>query len=190
MSVIKRYRSESKLETYNTARTIRAEVTRLVMNEKVVPKRYRPVLTFPMTSLLVKLINNIIAANTIYLQKPKEPVNAAKIELALKEALKRREYQTEAIITIEQIFQQLQYILDTVPADPDKFETVTKLLLKEGELLRGWRNTDFEFIKDLSGENTKDLPSEKVKDLPGEKVKDLPGEKVKDLPGENTKEEP
>ncbi len=140
MSVLKRFRSESALEFYNTAITIRAELTRFVMNEKIVPKRYRPVFTFPMTNLLIKLVNNITAANTIY---PK----------SLAEAEKRRDYQTEAIINVEQIFQHLQYILDTLPADPDKFQPVTELLVKEAQLLRGWRKAGCKFIKEFSGQH-------------------------------------
>ena len=68
MSVLKRNRSESQLEFYNTATKVRAELTRFVMNEKVVPKRWRPVFTFPMVEHLIKLFDSITAANTIYPQ--------------------------------------------------------------------------------------------------------------------------
>ena len=147
MSVLKRNRSESQLEFYNTAITIRAELTKFVMNEKIIPKRWRPVFTFPLVSMLIKLINNITAANTIYPQKPKTNAKA-EWEAYLQGALKRREYQTEAVITVEQIFQHLQYILTTLPVDANKFRPVTQLLVKEAQLLRGWRKADYKFIKD------------------------------------------
>jgi hypothetical protein len=133
MSVLKNKRSESQLEFYHTATLIRAELTRFVMNEKIVPKRWRPVFTFPMVEKIIKLIDYITAANTIYPQN-------------LREAERRRDYQTQAIITVEQILQLLQYILNTLPVNPDKFQPVTELLLKEGSLLRGWRKSDNKFI--------------------------------------------
>ena len=104
------------------------------MNEKVVPKRWRPVFTFPMTEKLIKLIDYITAANTIYPQN-------------LREAEMRRDYQTRAIITVEQILQLMQYIMTTLPVNVDKFQPATELLTKESALLRGWRKSDNKFIQ-------------------------------------------
>ena len=134
MSVLKNKRGESQLEFYHTATIIRAELTRFVMNEKIVPKRWRPVFTFPMVEKIVKLIDYITAANTIYPQN-------------IREAERRRDYQTQAIITVEQILQLLQYMLDTLCVNPDKFQPVTELLAKEATLLRGWRKADNKFLE-------------------------------------------
>ena len=134
MSVLKNKRTESQLEFYHTATQARAEITRLMMNEKVVPKRWRPVFTFPMTEKLIKLIDYITAANTIYPQN-------------LREAEMRRDYQTRAIITVEQILQLMQYIMTTLPVNVDKFQPATELLTKESALLRGWRKSDNKFIQ-------------------------------------------
>ena len=133
MSVLKNKRSESQLEFYHTATLIRTELTRFVMNEKVVPKRWRPVFKFPMVEKVIKLFDYITAANTIYPQN-------------LREAERRRDYQTQAIITVEQILQLLQYMLTTLSINPDKFQPVTELLVKEAALLRGWRKSDNKFI--------------------------------------------
>ena len=133
MSVLKRNRSESHLEFYHTATIIRSDLTRFVMNEKIVPKRWRPVFTFPMIERINRLMDNITAANTIYTQN-------------LREAEARRDYQTAAIITVEQIFQLLQFLLETLPVDPDKFQPITEMLVKESALLRGWRKADYKFI--------------------------------------------
>lgn len=133
MSVLKNKRSESQLEFYHTATLIRTELTRFVMNEKIVPKRWRPVFTFPMVDKVIKLFDYITAANTIYPQN-------------LCEAERRRDYQTQAIITVEQILQLLQYMLTTLSINPDKFQPVTELLVKEAALLRGWRKSDNKFI--------------------------------------------
>ena len=133
MSVLKRNRSESHLEFYHTAMIIRSDLTRFVMNEKIVPKRWRPVFTFPMIERINRLMDNITAANTIYPQN-------------LREAEARRDYQTAAIIIVEQIFQLLQFLLETLPVDPDKFQPITEMLVKESALLRGWRKADYKFI--------------------------------------------
>lgn len=129
MSVLKNQRSQSKLEFYHTAILIRNELTKFVMNEKIVPKRWRPVFTFPIIDKGILLVDNITAANTIYPQN-------------MHEAERRRDYQTNAIIVIEQIVQLLQYMLTTLNLDPDKFQPVTEMLLKESALLRGWRKSD------------------------------------------------
>ena len=130
---MKRNRSESHLEFYHTATIIRSDLTRFVMNEKIVPKRWRPVFTFPMIERINRLMDNITAANTIYPQN-------------LREAEARRDYQTAAIITVEQILQLLQFMLDTLSVNPDKFQPVTEMLVKESALLRGWRKADYKFI--------------------------------------------
>ena len=130
MSVLKRNRSESQLEFYNTATLIRSELTRFVMNDKIVPKRWRPVFTFPMVAHVLSMMDNITAANTIYPH-------------CLREAEMRRDYQTKAIISVEQIFQLLQFLLTTLPVNANKFQPVTELLVKEAQLLRGWRKTDY-----------------------------------------------
>lgn len=129
MSVLKNQRSQSQLEFYHTATLIRNELTRFVMNDKVVPKRWRPVFTFPMIEKLIGLIDYITAANTIY------PQNLHEVEM-------RRDYQTKSIITVEQILQLLQYMISTLEVDPNKFKPAVELLMKEAALLRGWRKSD------------------------------------------------
>ena len=129
MSVLKNKRGESQMEFYHTATLARAELTKFVMNDSIVPKRWRPVFTFPIIEKVIALIDNITAANTIY------PQNMHEYEM-------RRDYQTKAIINVEQIIQLLQFMLSTLPINADKFQPITELLMKEGALLRGWRKAD------------------------------------------------
>lgn len=129
MSVLKNKRNQSQLEFYHTATVIRAELTKFVMNDKNVPKRWRPVFTFPMVTKAIQLIDEITAANTIF------PTNTHEAEV-------RRDYQTKAIITVEQILQLLQFLLLTLQIDADKLQPIVELLLKESSLLRGWRKAD------------------------------------------------
>ena len=74
-SVLARNRSLSELEFYKNACEMRGTLTRFVMSEKHVPKKYRFVFAIPMTELLKELMCNITAANTIY------PINIFKEEL-------------------------------------------------------------------------------------------------------------
>lgn len=129
MSVLKNMRSQSQLEFYHTATVIQSEITKFMMNEKNIPKRWRPVFTFPMVEKVISLIDNIVAANSIY------PINEH-------EAVMRRDYQTRAIITVEQILQLLQFLLSTLETNPDKLQPIVELLVKESNLLRGWRKSD------------------------------------------------
>ena len=62
-NVLKRKRSISETEFLNKAQLIRAEVTRLVMNEKVIPKKYRYVYSIPIIDICRDLNKN---ATTYY----------------------------------------------------------------------------------------------------------------------------
>lgn len=135
MSVLKNNRTKSELEFYHTATVIRNELTKFVMNEKNIPKRWRPIFTFPMVEKVIALIDNIVAANSIY------PVDKH-------EVMMRRDYQTQAIIIVEQILQLLQFLLSTLEINPDKLQPVVELLIKESSLLRGWRKSDNAKFKD------------------------------------------
>jgi hypothetical protein len=88
-------RSVSELEFWKNGAEIRAEITRCLMNENRVPKRYKFVFTMPGIDLARRMMEEITAANTIY------PTSAAEVE-------QRREHQNEAIICCEQMIQHLQ----------------------------------------------------------------------------------
>ncbi len=62
-NVLRRNRATSEVEFIHNAARIRKEVTSMVMNEKVFPKRYRFVYSIPMIDLCRELIRN---ANTYY----------------------------------------------------------------------------------------------------------------------------
>lgn len=142
MSVLKSKRGESELEFYHTATEIRAIAVRLVMNENIVPKRWRPVFTFPMVQKVNGLIDSITAANTIY------PVNEHELEM-------RRDYQNAAIIKVEQILQHLQFMLETLQFSADKLQPITELLVKEAQLLRGWRKANSKIAQKLREKDKK-----------------------------------
>lgn len=140
-TVLSRKRSLSELEFWKNATDIRATFARYLMNEKHVPKRWRPVFTFPGIGYALRLMEEITAANTIY------PTNEA--ELA-----QRRAHQNEAIVACEQIVQHIQFMIDTLDGatvcdfatrDDDSdlsegdFTGLGDMLFKEVALLKAWR---------------------------------------------------
>ena len=125
-NVLMRKRGISELEFWKNGAEIRAVLTRYLMSEKHVPKRYTFIFTFPGIEYTRKMMDAITAANTIY------PTNEA-------EVAERRKHQTEAIIACEQIIQHLQWLIDTLPVKVSDFEAITELVNKEVALLKAWR---------------------------------------------------
>lgn len=62
-NVLRRKRSISEVEFLDKAKRIRTEITRIAMNEKAIPKRYRFVYSIPMIDICRDLMKN---ANTYY----------------------------------------------------------------------------------------------------------------------------
>lgn len=133
-SVLARHRKISEMEFYHCAKVVRQKCNRFLMNEKYVPKRWRPVYTFPVFSLLDELFSYIIDANEIYPYLP-ELVD------------KRKEYQRKAIATCEKIFDKLQDLIETLYQDqidadcplPGELEEIGNTLDKAQTLLKAWR---------------------------------------------------
>jgi hypothetical protein len=125
-NVLLRMRSVSELEFWKNGAEIRAALTRYLMSEKHVPKRWRFVFTIPGIDLASKLMDEITAANTIY------PTTEAEVE-------QRRAHQNEAIIACEQIIQHLQWLVDTLPVTVSSLDSVVEMINKEVALLKAWR---------------------------------------------------
>jgi len=125
-NVLKRHRNLSELEFWRTGTEIRAELTRYLMNEKKVPKRWRPVFTFPGIKYAIKMLEEITAANTIY------PTTEAELN-------QRRAHQNEAIIACEQIIQHMQWMIETLHTSVNDFESLFEKVIKEINLIKGWR---------------------------------------------------
>ena len=132
-NVLSRFRSESSLEFYTTARKIRGNLTRWAMNEKNIPKHYRMVLANPLLARMDELMNNITEANTVY------PVNEHELQV-------RRDYQNAAIGNCEQIWQQLQHIDDVMfgvnAIDLNKLADALDMLVREEALIKAWRKAN------------------------------------------------
>ena len=112
---------------------MRGFFTRWAMNDKNIPKHYRPVLAYPLLARLDELMNNITAANSVY------PINEHELHV-------RRAYQSAAIGNCEQIWQQLQHIDDVMfevnAIDLNKLADALDMLVREAALLKAWRKTN------------------------------------------------
>ena len=125
-NVLSRHRNLSELEFYKVGTEIRAEFTRYLMNDKKVPKRWKPVFTFPGIAYATKLMAEITAANTIY------PTTEAELD-------QRRNHQNQAIVACEQILQHIQWMVETLQLSVNDFESLCEKIFKEINLIKGWR---------------------------------------------------
>lgn len=124
------------MEFYKTADTIRGELTRFLMNDKYVPKKWRFVFAYPTIGMITQLFNNMIEANDIY------PYTEEAVE-------RRKAIQSRTIDDCEKIYEQLQYMLTTLNYhDIDADRPIAKQLLNvftlleiEEKLLKAWRRS-------------------------------------------------
>ncbi len=91
-------------------------------------------------NLCHSMIMNITQANTIY------PTNEY-------EYYDRRNYQNHAIGNCEQLLQEMQYIISVIPVDANKYLPYTKMIVKEIQLLKGWRKSDNRILKSIQEKN-------------------------------------
>ena len=127
MSVLARLRSASKLDVLDLAEEIRAEATRLVWNTNVVPKGWRDVFAKPMCALCHKLHTQIRAANRIW----------STTEELVEERKKKAQ---EAIDTLRDIDDLINYLATTLPVDWNRFDPLLNLMLKEEGKLKKWKD--------------------------------------------------
>ena len=127
MSVLARVRRASKLDVLDLAEEIRAEATRLVWNTNVVPKGWRDIFAKPMCLLCHKLYNQIRAANRIW-STTEELVE------------KRKAKAQEALDTLRDIYDLINYLATTLPVDWNRFDPLLNLMLKEEGKLKNWKD--------------------------------------------------
>ena len=127
MSVLARLRRASKLDVLDLAEEIRAEATRLVWNTNVVPKGWRDVFAKPMCALCHKLHTQIRAANRIW----------STTEELVEERKKKAQ---EAIDTLRDIYDLINYLATTLPVDWNRFDPLLNLMLKEEGKLKNWKD--------------------------------------------------
>lgn len=127
MSVFKRYQSLSRLQCFRNAREVRAKVTSIVMNHKLVHKKYRLIFAKPIGDIFFRLFARMEMANAICMDNPENYRRRVLLqELAIEDAM--------------EIYQVFQYILDVEPIKLEKFKKVLTEIYELIGLLERWRD--------------------------------------------------
>lgn len=92
-------------------------------------------------NIVREMIHEIFLANEIHPQY-------------LSECDERRLHQDLALGHCENLIQELQYIITTLPVNVEKYENITTMIKQEQALIKGWRKSDNSIRKKIS-ENEK-----------------------------------
>lgn len=123
-------RKETQLAFFVNAKDLQIEITKFVMRDKVIPKKLRYAISYPLINKVDELVDNITYANSIY------PVNE-------EELLQRKNYQTLAIANCYQIQNKLiraEKCIETFKAE--YLGNFIELVGKELELLKAWKKAN------------------------------------------------
>jgi len=107
-----------------------------------------------------KRLTKIIAFAAWFIPKEKEAVADCLREIAAciygansiypryqEELIERRLLQDKAIGQCYRLTQELQYAIETLPVDVDKYTRFAEMIQEEINLLKGWRKSDNKFIR-------------------------------------------
>ena len=121
-----RNRNLSSFEYFNTAVSIRNEVTRLVTSGSV-PKSYRFIFAVPMAETARSVVFNLVKADAFY------PNTQRNVE-------ERKHYMTLALADLNQLYQDLQCLLAMkLPVKVAKFEEISESIENDIKLIKGAR---------------------------------------------------
>lgn len=124
--VYARNRNLSSFEFFNTAVSIRNEVTRLVTSSAV-PKSYRFIFAVPMAETARSAVFNLVKADAFY------PNTERNVE-------ERKRYMTLAIADLNQLHQDLQSLLAMrLPVKVARFEELSESIENDVKLIKGAR---------------------------------------------------
>ena len=129
-NVYARNRKETSMQFFVNALELQVEITKYVMKEKVLPKKWRYAIGYPLITKVDELVDNITYANSIY------PVNEEELQ-------QRKQYQTMAICNCFQIQNKLiraEKCVQTVKIE--QIERIIELIGKELEVLKAWKKAN------------------------------------------------
>jgi len=136
-NVLKRFRKPTELQFMMNAVELQIELTKFVMSDKNVPKKYRLVVGVSIVQKVDELVDNLNFANCIYPQTREDFV-------------KRAEYQQLAMTNIWQLHNKIVRMIECI--DTVKIEKMTRiieLLTSELPLIKAWMKSDKEKMKKL-----------------------------------------
>ena len=129
-NVYARNRKKTKFDVVTNAEKPQDDITLYVMNEQLVPKKWRYMIGEDLIAKIDELNDNVIAANSIYATTEKD------LET-------RKTYQQRAIINGYQIQRKLKRLIRCVPsATANSLEDIITLLETEISNIKSWRKND------------------------------------------------
>ena len=131
-SVFRRNRAETKIQFYVNALNLQVEISKYVMREKVLPKKWRYGIGYPLIAKVDELVDNITYANSIYVTKN----NPQDMKI-------REHYQTLAIANCFQIQNKLvrmEKCVETVKIE--QMDKIIEFLENEINLLKSWKKSN------------------------------------------------
>lgn len=141
MTVLKRFRTPSKLEFFVNAQRLRKEVFNLMLRDfsfkDTFPEWVKDNLRKSFWNITENLILNITFANSIY------PKNKS-------EANERRLFQDKAIGNCEQVLKTLEFICDILPCKSQGYLLISDIATREQALIKAWRKSDNKRFAELS----------------------------------------
>lgn len=136
-SVHKRLRKETELQFMKTAWDLQFELTKFVMREKNVPKKWRLIIAQPIIAKVDELIDNLNFANCIF-------------PTCIEDVRIREQYQQQAIANCWQLQNKLVRMIECVETVKiDKMENIINLLSDSEILIKKWKKSDKERNKKL-----------------------------------------
>lgn len=136
-SVHKRLRKETELQFMKTAWDLQFELTKFVMREKNVPKKWRLTIAQPIIAKVDELIDNLNFANCIF-------------PTCIEDVRIREQYQQQAIANCWQLQNKLVRMIECVETVKiDKMENIINLLSDSEILIKKWKKSDKERNKKL-----------------------------------------
>lgn len=128
-NVFVRNRNETDLVFLVNGQNLQIELTKYIMKEKFLPKKWRYIVGQNIISKVDELMDNIIAANSIY------PITEHELEI-------RKSFQTLAITNCYQLQNKILRIekcIDTVKIND--LSVIIELLNKETTTLKSWKKS-------------------------------------------------
>ena len=136
-SVHKRLRKETELQFLKSAWELQFELTKFVMREKNLPKKWRLIIAQPIIAKVDELIDNLNFANCIY-------------PMRINDAILREQYQQKAIANCWQLQNKLVRMIECVETVKiEKMENIINHLSDCEILIKKWKKSDKEKYKKL-----------------------------------------
>lgn len=110
---------------------------RTIEKQEAFDKWYIETMRNTIMRALQQMIANISMANTIY-------------PMTMEELNERRMFQNRAIGSCHVLMQELQYVIETLPVDLEKYTRYGEAITSEIRLLKGWRKSDNKIRRKLS----------------------------------------